>query len=321
MTAKTSSHWLSDLPKRQRAMTDLITILQNDPELAGIKVKEVLKLAPGRQVFLVRINGEKAVLKRFLGGKGPAPEAIVENLARELGTLAPTMSDGPYQINRCILARPDFGFVVLSFAKGKRITDVLSLSGHQKRARLMRESGNWLATYTKDRQKLGHFGPRYWLQRRLSADTARMSSTDQTLLAALGSALDRWSDKLKGCSVTQASIHGDFSGLNLHIQGGTLTGIDVQGECRQPIARDAARFLVWQQIHDQTALPAQNFGVNAADWQAFLSSGVLPKNEWDTTLPFFVGDRLYDYLVLDHAKDPAADRIRTAIRCFLSQSP
>ncbi len=319
MNTRSIPRWLEDLPERQQAFDDLSKIVSKQPELAPLKLREVLKIGEGRQVFFVKWHGEKAVLKRFLPGAGDAPDQTVMNLQAELDHLAPRMSDGPYQINRCLLARPDLGFVVLSFAKGKRITDVLSASNPTKRARLMHESGKWLAHYTSDRRRSGKFGPRYWVRRRAEADTTALRPDDQRLLQNLLEALDRWANRLQGCQVTQAAIHGDLSGLNLHVQAGVLTGVDVQGTCWQALSRDVARFLVWQQIKDVQPGSNEMYGINKPDWEAFLSSGVLPTEEHETTLPFFVGDRLFGSLMLDHDKEPSANHARQAIRGFITQ--
>ncbi|MEM9432431.1 MAG: phosphotransferase [Pseudomonadota bacterium] len=321
MDVSRTPSWLDSLPARQEAAEAVQSLVAQDPEFQSFALKDVLKLAKGRQVFLVRFRGEKAVLKRFLPDGEHPPAQIVAALCAELQLQGPRMKEGPFQLNQCLLARPDLGLVVLSHARGRRMTDVLSEAHETKRRRLFMRSGQWLSHYVGQRRRASVFGPRYWLKKRQSTDISMLQLDDRQLLRDLLKALGRWAENIQGCPVEQGAIHGDFAGLNLHVQGGVLTGIDVQGECWQAIARDAARFLVWQQTRDTQIRGTQNYGIDQRDWQAFFSSGVLGAGEQETTVPFFIGDRLFGSLVLSHASPERSERIRHVIQEFLRAGP
>jgi hypothetical protein len=79
-----------------------------------------------------------------------------------------------------------------------------------------------------------------------------------------------------------------------------LYGVDIQGEAVLPLARDAARFLVWTQLHEpRTAAEAEGLvhGIAKRDWEAFLASGLLDLQGQTKLLPFFVGDQLFGRLL------------------------
>jgi hypothetical protein len=93
---------------------------------------------------------------------------------------------------------------------------------------------------------------------------------------------------LAGAPFTRAATHGDFVAINAHLDGGRIIGVDVQGEAWLPLARDIARFLVWQQIKDPAPGPLRH-GIAAQDFQAFLAAPLLSGEEVETILPFFIG--------------------------------
>jgi len=99
-----------------------------------------------------------------------------------------------------------------------------------------------------------------------------------------------------------------------------IYGVDIQGECWMAVAREAARFLVWQQLHDGLNTPETSFGINSPDWKAFLSGNLLQDTEKRTTLPFFIGEQLFNRFVEDYDTPTVQSQGRIAIAAYLAQA-
>lgn len=307
---------VSDPATAPAAAANVLTrFLRAQPQIQSATILQKLKVTPVSWVLVARINGEKVVVKRFLDGN---PPHTVNSLRDELAYMTDVLGDGPYQVNRCLMAWPDAGTVVLTYAQGPRLGDKIAGASGQQRDKLLEASGAWLAAYTAPRQRATTFGPRFWIRRLLAQDRACVTDDrDKALLDAMIEALRRQVPEVMGCPVLQGATHGDFVGINAHFHRGVITGVDIQGEVWLAIAREAARFLVWLQIHDPDRPADRRFGIAAADWQAFARSGVLPAEELTTTLPFFVGEQLYARFVESYDRSDVAPNTRAAIIAYL----
>lgn len=285
----------------------------------GVALADVilLKRAAHGAVFRARIGAVPVIVKQF---RGDDPAQTVTRLKAELDHLAEVFGDGPFRANRCLHAWPEIGIAVLSIAPGTRLDLAIARASGDARAELLRQSGAWLAAYASGRRRAAAFGPRHWL-RKLDGQALEHVHTpaDRAHLAALRAALNARLPTLRGIPVTRAAVHGDFAGINLHVYDGVIHGFDIQGEIRMPLARAAARFLVWLQIHDDAGDFPRRFGIRAEDWEAFLSSGVLSPREAESTLPFFTGVELHTRFVESYRRRRLRGNARRAIAAFCAE--
>lgn len=303
---------MTPFAKEAQAVADLTAHLAGDAELRGVSVREVFKVAPGRAVFLIRWQGGRAVLKWHR--RADAAEIVLRQ-QRELEFLGAALGAGPNRVMACLRARPDLGLVILSHAPGARVDDAIVAAGPARRARLVARAGAWLAAVSALRQTIGAFAPDYWVRTLAGRDLSGLGPGDRAVFGQLVEELDWRGQALRRFPVLRAAGHGDFAGLNLILREAEMTGIDMQGETWGPVAREAARFLVWQQMREPGRGPLRH-GVDAADLAAFLSSGAVPEAEADTTLPFLIGEEL-GRRFLDPGID--RDRLRAAIADWLDQ--
>ncbi|KAB7613935.1 hypothetical protein F9L33_11305 [Amylibacter sp. SFDW26] len=270
---------------------DLTGTLEKQSEIKSCEIIEALKVTESTNVFVARINNEKAIIKQFLHDNA---HRTVENLKKELDYIGEKMGHGNLQVNKCLYAFPDEGIAVLSYAEGRRLGDVIEKSPPSKRMQLVKKSGNWLKKYTRPRSRSAKFGPMYWyhLLQDISTDHVK-DKTDKALCLRMLENLRQRADTIKGCKVIQAASHGDFVGINAHFSKGVICGVDIQGEHWLPIAKDVAKFLVWLQIYSPIDTDHLTYGIASNDWSAMLASEIISNDEYDTTLAFFVGRELY----------------------------
>ena len=302
------------LARRREAERMERWLLAQDGVLSA-KVLEVLRLKPQSAVFLVRINEEKVVVKVF---REDGAAARIGEMKAELDHLADVFGDGPSQANRFLGGWPEAGVAVLSHAPGVRLSEKLAATTGAARLRLMAQAGAWLRDYTASRQRVSTFGPRFWMRQMMERppgpgtgpdDRARLAGLIGSVRAQLG--------RVQGEPVLQAATHGDYVSINAHYHRGVITGVDIQGECWMAVARDAARFLVFEQVHSSTRPEARWLGLDHAQAEAFLSCGVLPDVEKATTLPIFVAEQLHGRLIDVQGRHVLVENARAAIDAFL----
>ncbi len=309
--------WIDGLIDDSAAANAALAVLKTLPEVQSVKVRRVLKVSEASHVFLCSLNGQKVVVKRFFGED---PAHTVRSLKAELDYLEGIFGEGNCQANRCLMAWPDHGLVVLSHAPGVRLEEKIAGETDAARAKLMRQSGRWLAAYTGARQRQSTFAPKFWIQRAEQVDLGHITKPeDLELTDRLLAALRKLARRAKGKPVQHAATHGEFVGANLHYSKGVICGVDIQGECWTALAREVARFLVWQQLHDPLNTEDTRYGINRRDWRAFLTCGVVEEHEKWTTLPFFVAEQFFNRFVQDYHRSIVRDQGRIAIRNFLAE--
>ncbi len=307
--------WSSKVALREHASQELNGFLSQQPEVERFKLTDSLKVTEKSWVFKAKINGERVVIKRFFEGDF---SHTVRSLKGELDFLERAFDDNRYQANRCLYSWPETGIVILSFVPGKRLGDKIAESTGGERWRLLKQSGEWLRQYCSFRQRDSTFGPGFWVKQVASKSTDHISSKeDRRLLDSLLASLRDQVEKVKGAPVVQAATHGDFVGINTHFHRGTIYGVDIQGECWLAVAKEAARFLVWLQIHDSSRAGDRRHGIHLGYIDAFLESDVLNAGEQTTTLPFFVGEQLYGRFVEGYDREDIRDNTRSAIEMYL----
>ena len=303
---------------RLDAANELAAALRQVPDVHTIEIEEELKISTDARVYRAILNGEKVVIKHFLAEDRAR---TVTRAKTELDHLETVFGTGECQANRCLLALPAQGILVLSFAPGRRLDETIDRLSGTARQGLLAQSGRWILRYAEGRIETTSFGPRFWLRRLKAGPMDHVGDPgDRDLLARLLAMLGRKTDELHGTPVLKAAVHGDFCGLNAHYHDGVIHGIDIQGESRMAVAREVARFLVWQQIHDDRHGDARRFGIDRADWQALLSSGVLGQQEQATSLPFFVGEQLLTRFASEYRRKRIRANSRAAIEAFLSET-
>ena len=289
--------------------------LVRHPDIVDFNFSHVIKNVKTRQVVACRANGENVAVKRFTDG---SPDKTVESLVAELDMVAPRMSSGKNRVNLCRLALPEEGLVVLSFAQGKRFDDIVSKAPSDLRQHLMRRAGEWLAHYAEERREIFRWRPQRYIDGCAKSVSTNLSDEDIKLLAKLRAEMARYSLEAAGMQVTRAACHGDFTGLNLHVAGNILTGVDIQKKTRTVLARDIARFLVW--AHLNYPEDTDWYGISNSDRLAFLSNGIISETEAKIVLPFFVADQLHRRLQGMHGDPIIAPRARQACRIWIQSA-
>ncbi len=280
---------LAQLDRTRRAAEALSADMQQVAALAGIELAEALAVKPDAVVFRALWRGRAVVVKRFLAADAGD---TVTRMQAELAYAADHLTDARFAINRCLLALPDAGIILLSDVPGRRLRDCLAEATPPERIRLLRMAADWLAAYTAPRLETAGFGAKHWVRRAEATDISHLSAADRSLAAALIESIVEHALAARGTRLSRSPGHGDFVDLNLVYDGTTLYGVDIQGPARLPVARMVARFLTWQQLHADAPEGPREFGLNTADLDAFLGGGLLPAQERDQLLAVFVGDQL-----------------------------
>lgn len=317
MTKSSELGETDSLVLRWFAADELVTLIKSKEGVSSFKVVDGLKVTDNTWVFVARLNGVKVVVKRFLTKEAPH---TVRTLKRELDFLETVWIDDRFRSNRCLYAWPEDGIAVLSFAPGGRLSHKIAQSSGKARAQLFRQSGEWLKQYCAPRQRVTKFGPGFWVRQLATRSIDHVSSReDKCLLADLLTNLKERANRTMGVQVVQAATHGDFVGINAHYHRGTIYGLDIQGECWLAMSKDVAKFLVWQGIHHLCNSGKTTYGIDRADFDALLSSGVLLNEEMETTLPFFIGAQLYTRFIDEYGRPEIEKNTKLTIERFILQ--
>ncbi|MFD2738030.1 phosphotransferase [Sulfitobacter aestuarii] len=303
---------------RLDAANSLTLNLTRHPEVQTFALDQEIKASDEARVYRATLNGAPVIIKRFHSSN---KAEIVLRAKTELDHLERVFKDGDCQANRCVLAAPEEGILVLSYAPGRRLDEVLDNLSGEAREKVLAHCGRWIVQYAEGRSEKSRFWPRRWIGLLEGRSLDHISNPDDlALLDRLFKALRRRVPIVREVTALRAAVHGDFVGMNAHYCEGVLYGFDTQGECWMFVAREVARFLVWQQIHDNTIGAARKFGIYQADWKAMLSSGVLSEEEQSTTLPFFVGEQLYVRFVNDYHRERIRANCQSGIKSFLAEA-
>jgi hypothetical protein len=306
---------LRKLARTRRAAEALSALIEGFPALEEVELVEALSVKPDAVVFRALWRGDLVVIKRFISDKAPG---IVTRMQDELATVAASLTNPRFQVNRCLLALPEAGLVVLDHVPGKRLRDHLATAGAAERARLLRLAADWLGAYCAPRRVRSGFGAKYWVRRAAAADITQLSAQDQALTTALSAAISERALAARGARLTRAEGHGDFVDINLIYDGTALYGVDIQGPARQPLARMAARFLVWLQLHSENSGARRVCGLDHCDLDAFLGGDLLDNDERHHLLPVFVGDQLLARFCNEYQGHKRRARAVAAIESYIA---
>ena len=300
------SSFARTLSDTHTAAQTLTAFLEAQPAFTSVALTKTLKVSPQSWVFQARLNGEKVVIKRFHDAD---PAHTVRSLQGELAFVDKAMGAGPLRVNRCLHAWPQDGTVVLSYAGDERLVDAIAALSGSARAALLTKAGAWLNTYASSRNRATTFGPLHWIKELDARARHKLDAAGHALFDEGLAKLGQLAKKVMGSPVVQAATHGDYAGINVHLLEDQIIGVDIQGECWQALAKDAAQFLVWQALHDPRATGARCFGLDGADVDAFLAGLPLLMAEHHTTIPFFMGRNIMHRLLdkTDRGADAAPE--------------
>ncbi|WP_322865886.1 hypothetical protein U5922_006585 [Aquicoccus sp. G2-2] len=308
---------LARLEAARLAAEEIGARLREMPGCADAEVSEVLKHKRGEHAVLAATIGGEAVIVKWFAG--PKAARIVRRQQRELTFAAAHLGQGPYQVNRSLMAFPDAGLAVLSFAPGERLRDHLAQADPERRAALLQRAGGWLKAYCAPRLECPEYAPGRWIERMAATDLSHLGPQDAALMERLKAATAARGAAAKGVHAWLAPGHSDFVDLNMLWDGRVLTGVDIQGENRQLLARMSARFLVWLTLRGDREPTTRIHGLDRGDVQAFLQSDVLSENEKARLLPVFIGEQLFARFVQEfHAQSKRRANAVAAINGYLA---
>ena len=274
-----------------------------------------IKTSPDSDVFVAMVDETKVVIKKF---HAKTADTRVREMKAELDFATQKMATGRNQINQCLHIVPDSGIAVLSFVPGEKVSVLIKRADAETRAKLISHSAQWLREYTLPRRELGAFGPWHWIRQLRKIDTLAVTHPDDLeLLSALLTVLEQRAGQIAKCDVMRAAGHGDFAGINLHYHDDVMYGVDIQTQSWYATANEAARYLVFLQIHNSAIFDETRFGIAQNDWVAFHDACLIGEIEQQTTLPFFIGVHLYRRMVGEIHRRQISDNISHAIERYL----
>lgn len=269
------------------------------------RIDEVIKSGRDAVVLAGVFQGQATVFKQFL--RGGVAQAI-PRMQEELTLLDQHLGQGTCRVNRLLAALPEDGLAVLERVPGERVSLILKSDDAARRARVLALCGDWLAAVAPlraERKRLG--GSR--LERQfadLSLDG--LSAEDSALAEGLMEVVRRFGKRVRGMDAVHSVAHGDFAPVNMMSDGETIWAVDIQGATRFPLARIVARFMVAKDLYSQRE-SVRKWGVDADDVDTLNPARLLPEQEWQTTLPFFIAQQMVRRFVSSYAErggDPAA---------------
>jgi len=273
-----------------------------------LRIEECLKVKNGAAVYRGTLDGRRVIAKRGLHNAAMVRDTMAASRER--------MADGPYRVVAPIAATDDI--LVMEHAPGREVKGVLdALGGGSARRAVLTRCGEWARTYAGTDIETGTFGSGFWLRkhRQPHAEGSLHPEVQATWDALMGWLEDR-AARVAGVSVTRGRCHGDLTPMNLHLDDdGVLWGFDIGAEMRLPLARDVARFVV-------TWLRSSVFedGFCGQELRA-LAGPVLPASEFDTLLPFFLGETIAGRLPEERADSEKWMRMRWMVSALMETFP
>lgn len=298
--------------QRLKARLSLWRTLRRVPDARWLIQRRVFKHSEETLVMAGRLRGRDVVIKQMLGKD---PEARAKAQADELAIQHVHMGAGFDRVPEPILPLPKHGIVIMEHAPGQRVDKALRDGGD--RAEILRKSARWLGKYTELRRVGDTFGGGYWIKTRKSELNAMPPNQDHSRIAGLIDFMERERARIGTCALTRVRSHGDFSPLNLIVDGNTMWGVDIQNTHWIALAKDIARFLVHLEISVPNGATDGPLGFAKSDIEAFLMDDrLITLEECDRVLPFFIAVELSgrlrtevrDTTTMKHAR-ALADRV------------
>lgn len=269
----------------EEALFRKLETISDWPALSEIKT---IKHAEGRAVYRAQSPDGPVVIKQFTHAKAAE---TVEAMREELDHLSQTMQRGPYRMMRALAIAPEQGIILLEHVPGVPISEALERCTRAERATLLKDAGAWLNTYVGERRQTGSLSPAWWIKK--AKTYPKVPNSD-----ALVAYMEHQISEVRGYPITSGAAHGDFIPSNLHVDGGVLWGVDVQGRARLPLVRELAHFLLWTERLRPLGSGPYRWGVAEADLSALTARCGLPQDEISTLMPFFIAEQLLRHSTL-----------------------
>ena len=278
----------------------------------------LLKVSGRSAVFSARLDGEKVVVKQFYQAR---KALIVQRLKAALDCAALHMHDPCFQVIKPLEILPDQGIAILSHAPGKTVAAHLPGLPANERAALLTRCGAWHVSYIGNRHKTARFSADFWHNNLSQILPPPMRADKKYIFETLLGALRAEIPPIAGAPQIIAATHGDFGVENLMIDNAVLTGIDIETTRWMPVAREAARFLVW--LHSSYPPPAQTMrhGIFEDDKTALFASGLMQAGNNPAVFRFFIGHQLLLRFMHMRADPVTYERLLKMITNFLGARP
>jgi len=216
-----------------------------------------------------RPGGPGAVLKLYHEAEAARMQAAA------LRRAAAGMSGGGFDVPALYAEYPETNALLLEWVPARHLEQVLVRAAVSPRRHweAVRGAGAWLQRF----HALAEPAPapfeaaRYasQLEGRLRTAPAAAARMDRDpLWRSARARLDAGLARLQGRAVPTTVTHGDFTSTNLLIGPGRVTGIDLWGERRAPVADDLARMFVYLAMGDVLPLDGRLRPVPLERWRA-----------------------------------------------------
>lgn len=284
-------------------------------EPGSFRLDNKLRARTDAMVFDGEFRGERAIFKVYIQKNA---RSRIRESQRELDYLHAALPEGPARVAPCLGVLPELNTMVLGFAPGLQVSELLKSAELAEREAVTAACGRWLATVSALRNKRASFRPRRFLDdlrgldfRDLDAPMLDLASQTRRHVIALGRSL-------RGTEAAYAIAHNDFTSSNLHYDNGTVWAFDIQGRAYLPMARMVARFLVTRDIPSEPATDLR-WGLDRWATKAFGTEGLLQGDDLNLLLPFFVGDQMLRRFVRAYGQPWASPHSPTRLAAYLEE--
>lgn len=273
------------------SLQEIAPALQGQPVFCDMTGLKTLRRAGDTVVFAARWQGQAVVVKHWSGPEG-AGAAL--DVALELQRLSTHLTGPRHRVVGLLHHDAARAAVVMTRAPGQPLSDLLMAASVPGRQSLTRAAMAWLAASATPTRVQGRFAPLFWVRRLNGLMPKTLSPADRDLSDAVHEDLRAQVPGLRGIPVDQAQAHSDFSVFNLHKDGPVITGFDLHRAAPAPLARTAARFLVSLRLDRCQSPGALHWGADLAMVQGVQAAELLPVDQVQALLPFFLGEYLLD---------------------------
>ncbi len=276
---------LPDLDVMQQIMARLATARREEPRLAGAVPSDLIRHVKGKRAILRgQIDGRSAIFRIHLN----AERGDAQREWDEMQRLWPHMSQGDLRIPEPICAAPESGVIVQEEVRGTPLMTLLYELKETERAAYLPPAAAWLRATTKLSEAWEPARPQRWIARAASASAQQPFEQLQRLESQILTQMERLAPEIEAAPWRTAICHGDYHPNNLIADGARLTGIDLGGSRRMPVAKDIARFAMHMGRRRLRLSGRTRYGVDAGCLAAFARAFEMDTTERTCALPFFL---------------------------------
>ncbi len=300
--------------KAKQAIYETQRLLRRLPEAGALKLRRSLEVGTTYQEFIGANGDQKLRVCRHLSDNG---EREVQARVEELNWIGQSLSTDSFGVESTVFAYPDLGLLCLTHIPGVPLGQEIAQVPEGRRSKLVRMAADWLREASFHRQRTTALSALFSLSHlREQASSAGLNAGDGAMVEDLLSDLARQLRRGADTKVLQIEGQDRFLPNNFVFKDGRLFGVHLHGARWTPVARTAAQFLVDLQLNTPLQSERRQIGIAERDLRAFLSSGLIPKQEHETVLPLFVGAELVHRFVSNDLSPEVRGNARDAIRAF-----